>query len=56
MKEKAEAGLVWTPDQLDAFLADPRGFLKGTRMAYGGMKDADQRAALIAYLSTFSED
>ncbi|MCL5778664.1 c-type cytochrome [Limibaculum sp. FT325] len=56
MAEKVETGLVWTPEALDAFLADPRGFMKGTRMAYGGMKDADQRAAVIAYLSTFAED
>jgi len=56
MKKQADGGLVWTPEQLDAFIADPRGFLKGTRMAYGGMKDDDQRAALIAYLATFSED
>ena len=50
----AEGGLVWDADKLDAFLADPKGFMKGTKMSFAGLKKEDDRAAVIAYLSTFS--
>ncbi|MFN3937511.1 MAG: c-type cytochrome [Gemmobacter sp.] len=51
----AAEGLVWTPENLDAFLADPRGFMRGTRMSYNGMRSAEDREAVIAYLSTFAD-
>ncbi|EAR50832.1 cytochrome c552 [Oceanicola granulosus HTCC2516] len=44
---------VWTPEELDGFLADPRGYAPGTAMTYGGMRRAEDRADLIAYLATF---
>lgn len=43
---------AWTPESLDAFLADPKGFAAGTKMAYAGEKDAARRAAIIAYLQS----
>jgi cytochrome c len=51
-----QAGLVWTPEALDRFLADPRGAVPGTRMGYAGVKDAQERADLIAYLTAATED
>jgi len=51
----AEGGLVWTYESLDAFLADPRGYMKGTRMSYAGMREEADRRAVIAYLSEFAE-
>lgn len=48
----AKSGKTWTPDQLDAFIANPRKAVPGTRMPYAGMRDAAQRKALIAYLAT----
>lgn len=53
LTEMAEGGLVWTPENLEAFLTKPRDFMRGTRMSYAGMRDPDMRAAVIAYLSTF---
>ncbi|WP_397544766.1 c-type cytochrome [Roseovarius salis] len=50
-----EEGLVWTEETLAEFLADPRGFVKGTRMAFAGLRDEEDQAAIAAYLSTFSE-
>ncbi len=44
------AGLVWDEVTLDRFLADPRGVVPGTKMGFGGIKDAMDRADLIAYL------
>lgn len=45
-----ERGLVWTRETLDAFLADPQGFLPGTSMAYVGLREPSVRADVIAYL------
>jgi cytochrome c len=44
------AGFVWTPEKLDGWLADPRGFLKGNKMTFAGLRKEDQREDLIAYL------
>jgi cytochrome c len=45
------AGFVWTPDQLDAWLSNPRGFLPGNRMTFSGLRQAEDRRDLIAYLA-----
>ena len=45
----------WDAETLAAFLANPRGTVKGTKMAFAGLrKDADVEA-MIAYLSSFSQ-
>lgn len=43
-------GKIWTPAELDAYLTDPRKAVPGNRMSYPGLKDAQKRAALIAWL------
>ena len=48
----AKEGLVWTPENLDAFLENPAAVVPKNRMAFRGVKDADERAALIAYLTS----
>jgi len=48
-------GGTWTPDRLDAYLEDPRGTVPGTRMSYRGIKDAADRADMIAYLNANSD-
>jgi cytochrome c len=45
-----EAGIVWSAETLDRFLEDPLGTVPGTRMAYAGVKDGQERADLIAFL------
>jgi cytochrome c len=55
MAEKGAAGTIWTPDALDAFLADPKAFVPGTKMAFAGLNSAEDRAAVVAYLSGFPE-
>lgn len=49
------SGLVWTPEALDAFLEDPRGVLPGSRMAFRGLSDPEDRADVIGFLQQFSE-
>ncbi|MGC9369575.1 MAG: c-type cytochrome [Paracoccaceae bacterium] len=52
-EEAAEEGMVWDSETLAAFLADPRGSMKGTKMSFAGLKKEDDQKAVIAYLSTF---
>ena len=49
-----EEGVVWDEANLDAYLEKPRGFIKGNRMAFAGLKKEGDRADVIAYLKTFS--
>ncbi|MGH1479137.1 MAG: c-type cytochrome [Geminicoccales bacterium] len=46
----------WTFDNLDAFLAKPKDYAPGTKMAYAGMKNAGDRADLILYLRSLAAD
>lgn len=43
-------GGVWSYDDLNAFLADPKAFATGTKMNFAGLKDVQDRADIIAYL------
>jgi cytochrome c len=45
----------WTPAELDAFLAKPNDYAPGTAMTYGGMRDAEDRANLIAWQDALDE-
>ena len=44
----------WTFENLDAFIKNPKGYAKGTKMAYGGIKKAADRADLLAYMRTMA--
>lgn len=46
------AAISWTPDKLDTFLTRPAAMIKGSRMAFAGLPDAQDRADVIAYLAT----
>src|SRR5690625_3667188 len=54
MEERSDE--PWTYEALNAFIADPRGTIPGTRMAYAGMRNVQERANLIAWLRTLSND
>ena len=45
----------WTYDKLDAWIANPSAFAKGTKMSYAGQSDASKRADILAYLQTLSD-
>jgi len=51
-----DAGLVWTPEALDAFLQGPREFVPGTKMPEVLVRDETARRDLIAYLMSVSPD
>ncbi|WP_095589475.1 c-type cytochrome [Actibacterium ureilyticum] len=45
-------GDAWTPEHLNTFLENPRGAAPGTTMSFSGLKKVEDRANLIAYLTT----
>ncbi len=47
---------IWTVDKLNAYLENPRGFAPGNRMAFAGLRNEADRAAVIAYLHSLSDD
>ena len=44
------SGVTWDDATLDAYLTDPRKFMPGTKMVFAGLKNPDDRKAIIAYL------
>ena len=53
LSEKAGA---WDYESLDAYLMDPRSWAPGTKMAFAGVKKPEDRADVILYLRSLSED
>ena len=45
----------WTYEALDSFLKDPKALVKGTKMAFAGVKKDQARADIIAYLASLSD-
>jgi cytochrome c len=51
-----EDGLIWSLDNLSAYLENPKSLVSGTRMNFRGLKDADERANVLAYMRQFSDN
>jgi cytochrome c len=49
------SGIVWSPQTLENFLADPQKAVPANRMPYAGMTNAAERADLIAYLQKMAK-
>lgn len=47
-------GKVWDEALLKTYLPDPRGIVKGTKMAFPGLKKEQEVIDVIAYLKQFS--
>lgn len=50
MKTKGTEGLVWSEDQLAAYLPDPKKFVPGTKMSFAGLKKPEDVADIVAFL------
>jgi cytochrome c len=48
-------GLIWTAETLGAYIENPRALVSRTRMSFRGLKDANDRANVLAYLRTYSD-
>ena len=46
---------VWSADNLNAFLENPKKFAPGTSMAFSGLKKPKDRANVIAYLDSLDD-
>ena len=55
MKEAGEGGLVWDEAALRDYLHNPKAKVKGTKMAFVGVKDDQEITDLIAYLKQYSQ-
>jgi cytochrome c len=48
-----KSGIVWTDRNLIAFMADPQKFLMGTKARFPGLKKAQDKSDILAYLKSF---
>ncbi|WP_298558109.1 c-type cytochrome [uncultured Aliiroseovarius sp.] len=55
MLAAAETGLVWDEAELSAYLADPRKYMKGTKMSFAGLKKDKDIAAILEFLKSHSQ-
>lgn len=51
----AGKGGVWTFEELDIFLKGPQAAVPGTKMSFAGVRDSVERANIIAYLNSKSD-
>jgi len=45
-----KSGIVWSDETIGKYVADPKGYIPGNKMAYAGLKREKQIADLLAYL------
>ena len=50
------SGIVWTKEKLDEYLTDPQKMVPSTLMLFPGLKNPDDRQAVIAYLAENPDD
>ena len=55
LKFQMTMGNTWNKQELDCFLKDPQGCKPGTSMSFNGIKSANKRADLIAYLAQLGQ-
>ena len=49
-------GKDWTFDEMNSFLIKPTSYIKGTKMAFAGLKKEKDRASVILYLNKNSDN
>ena len=50
MIAKGAEGLIWTEENLAAYLPNPKAYVPKTKMAFAGLKKPDDVANIIAYM------
>ena len=51
-KAMKASGIVWNAETLDGYLANPKKYLKGTKMAFAGLRKEKDRQNIIAYFES----
>ncbi|WP_290739010.1 cytochrome c family protein [Amaricoccus sp.] len=54
MTKAGEEGHVWTVEELDLYLENPKTMLPGNKMTFVGLKKPEERADVIAYIQSVS--
>ncbi len=54
-KALIEYNKEWTFEELNGFLIKPASYIKGTKMAFAGLKNEEDRASVIKYLNQNSD-
>lgn len=54
-KAMKESGIVWDDATMSGYLENPRKFLPKTRMAFPGLRKAEQRDDVIAYMKSVTQ-
>ena len=54
-KALAEYDKNWSFEELNGFLLKPKDWIKGTKMAYAGLRKEKDRASVILYLNKYSD-
>lgn len=54
MQAAGEADLIWDEASLDQLIAAPKKLVPKTRMSFRGLENAEDRAAIVAYLRQYS--
>ena len=49
-------GKNWSFEELNAFLLKPKSYIKGTKMAYAGLRKDKDRASVILYMNSQSDN
>ena len=55
-KALAAHGKSWTFEEMNGFLIKPKDWIKGTKMAFAGLKNENDRAAVILYMNENSDN
>ena len=55
MKKAGQDGLVWTVDELTAFLKKPKAYMKGTKMSFAGLKKEKDQLSIVEYLKSLED-
>ncbi len=56
MQKKSQEGNIWGYEQLYRYIYSPKSYIPGNKMAFAGIKNDIDRANLIAYLRSLSDN
>ena len=48
-------GKAWSYEEMNGYLLKPAKHIKGTKMAFAGLKSEKDRASVILYMNSFSD-